>query len=260
METNNNGNQFAKDIAAVLQDFQQSDAYRELITQHIKKMISDSLDEVFGWRGEYRKQFQQILKDAMPANIDNAVDLAKYNHLFFESLKNEWADNALPTQVVTKAKNIVQCFAEDFVIPEYVTMSKFIETFIECHSEDAAQECVEKPNILFKWENRSSVSQYFGIGIEFKEKSSSFSSYKHDRSEVYQFENNFFFSKRDGQVDGNDVYELFSGRLGKPLGSNDFQQFHGDFDKLVACFYYGGTRLVLDTEDVEDFYYPSCSD
>lgn len=261
-EQQNNATGFASDIIKAMQEFQQSEAYGELIKKHIEKMVNDSLDTVFGYRGEYRTQFQQMLKDAMPNDISRMVDLAKYNTLFFQTLQATWADNALPDQVKKHAEKVVLDFAESFKIPEFITMTELIEAFIEENKEDAAQDGWERPYIFFKWNENSypSDNPSFGIGMEDHKEESRFSSYSttKEKDHAFQFKNNLYFSSTKTEHDGHKTYTLYSGRLGyTPLGNSEIKQFYSDFDKLVACLYYGGTKLVLDTEDLDDFYYPS---
>lgn len=258
-EQQNNTTGIASDIIKAMQDFQQSEAYGDLIKKHIEKMINDSLDEVFGWHGEYRKQFQQLLKDAMPNDIASMVDLAKYNALFFQTMQATWADNALPEQVKKQAQEVVTKFAEGFKIPEFITMNELIEAFIETNSEEAAQDGWERPHIFFQWRESSyrADNPSFGFGIEDHKEESRYSSSK-EKEHAFQFENNLYFSPTDIEHDGHKTYKLYSGRLGDtPLGNSNIKNFYSGFDKLVACLYYGGTKLVLDTDDFDDFYYPS---
>ncbi len=246
----------AGDIIKALSDYQQSEAYGELIKKHVEKMINDSLSEVFGWRGEYHKQFLQLLKEAMPNDIASMVDLAKYNTLFFQTLQATWADNALPEQVKKQAQEVVTEFAESFNIPEFITMTELIETFIEINKEEAAQNGWERPYILFQWSDHGTES--FAIGIEAeKEQSSSYRSVR-EKDKAYKFDNNLYFYPTKEEHDGHKTYTIYSGRLGDtPLGNKDIKKYYSEFDKLVACLYYGGSKLVLDTDDFDNFYYPS---
>ena len=255
----NNATSMAEDIASAFHNYQQSDAYRELITKHIEKMVSDSIDHVFGWGGDYRKQLEDALKAAMPKDITKMVDLAKYNTLFAQSLQTTWADNALPDQVVKQAQKVVLEFTDKFKIPEYVTMTELIEAFISENEDTAAQEGWDRPHTFFKWhEERFDGGRSFSLGIEdHKQESSRYSSTK-EKDHAFQFERNIYLSPTGEEHNGHDTYAVFSGRLGDtPLGNSKIKAFYSDFDKLVACMYYGGTKLVLDTEDVDDFYYPS---
>lgn len=254
----NNATSMADDIASAFDDYQKSDAYRDLITKHIEKMVSESIDSVFGWGGDYRKQLESALKAAMPNDITEMVDLAKYNTLFAQSLQNTWADNALPAQVVNQAKKVVLEFTEKFNIPEYITMTELVQAFIDENADDAAQEGWDRPHAFFQWsESHTGGDPGFSFGIEDHKEESRFSSRK-DKDHAFQFESNIYLSATGEDHDGHNVYEVYSGRLrNAPLGNSDIKSFYSDFEKLVACMYYGGTKLVLDTEDMDDFYYPS---
>lgn len=245
----------ANDIAKAFEQYQQSEAYQKLITTHIEKMINDSLDTVFGWRGDFRKQFEETLKSAMPNNISSMVDLAKYNTLFAQSLQTTWADNALPDQVVKHAQKVVLEFTDKFKIPERITMTELINAFIEEHADDAAQDGWERPHTFLKW---NECDRYFSFGIEeVKEESSVWRSTK-EKDFAHQFNNNIYLSPTGNEHDGYKTYTVYSGRLGDTaLGNSKIKTFYSNFEKLIACMYYGGTELVLDTEEVEDFYYPS---
>lgn len=245
----------ANDIAKAFEQYQQSEAYQKLITTHIEKMVSNALDSVFGWSGDYRKQLETALKEAMPNNISKMVDLAKYNTLFAQSLQATWADNALPDQIVKHAQKVVLEFTDKFKIPERITMTELIEAFIDENADEAAQEQWDRPHIFFDW---NEIDRYCSFGIEeVKEESSSWRSTK-EKDHAFQFKNNIYLSPTGNEHDGHKTYKVYSGRLGDtPLGNSKIKAFYSDFEKLIACMYYGGTELVLDTEDMDDFYYPS---
>lgn len=247
----------ANDMAKAFEQYQQSEAYQKLITSHIEKMVSNALDSVFGWSGDYRKQLETALKEAMPNNISKMVDLAKYNTLFAQSLQATWADNALPDQVVKHAKKVVLEFTEKFNIPEHITMTELIQAFINDNADEAAQNGWDRPHTYFDWRDGYG-GRSFEFGIEdHKEEASRWSSSK-DKDHAFQFKNNIYMSPTGNEHDGHKTYTVYSGRLDDtPLGNSQIKSFYSDFDKLVACLYYGGTELVLDTEDVDDFYYPS---
>lgn len=254
----NNATSMADDIASAFHDYQKSDAYRDLITKHIEKMVSESINSVFGWGGDYRKQLESALKAAMPNDITEVVDLAKYNTLFAQSLQNTWADNALPAQVVKQAQKVVLEFTEKFNIPEYVTMTELVQAFIDENAEEAAQEGWDRPNAFFQWARENTGRDpAFSFGIEGHKEEGRFSSRK-DKDHAFQFESNIYLSATGEEHDGHKTFTVYSGRLGDtPLGNSKINSFYSDFEKLVACMYYGGTKLVLDTEDMDDFYYPS---
>lgn len=258
MSNQNINTSMADDLASAFQSYQQSEAYQKLITTHIEKMISDALDTMFGWRGDFRKQFEEALKAAMPNDITKMVDLAKYNTLFAQSLQTTWVDSALPAQVVNQVKKVVLEFTEKFNIPQYVTMTELVQAFIDENAEEAAQEGWDRPHTFFQWsESHTGRDSGFSFGIEDHKEESRFSSQK-DKDHAFQFESNIYLSPAKEDHDGYKTYEVYSGRLGDtPLGNSNIKSFYSDFEKLVACMYYGGTKLVLDTEDMDDFYYPS---
>lgn len=253
---NNLSTSLANDIAAGLKAFEQSDAYKDLIQSKIKKLIEEALDEAIGWRSDFNKQIKAAIQKAMPANIENAIDLTLYNTLLVQEIKNTWEANAISSHASEKAKEVVLDFIKGYTVPKYITMTQLIETFIEMNEDDAAQNQWERPHIFFERMGNSYTS--YGFGIEdHKEEYSSYSS-RSEKTSAHQFENNLYISPNEGEThDGHPVYRVFSGRLGDtPLGNGEIKKFYSKFDRLIAYIYYGGSKLVLDTTDFDDFSYP----
>ena len=253
---NNLSTLLANDIAAGLKAFEQSDAYKDLIQSKIKKLIEEALDEAIGWRSDFNKQIKAAIQKAMPANVEKAIDLTLYNTLLVQEIKNTWEANAISSHAGEKAKEVVLDFIKGYTVPEYITMTQLIETFIEMNEDDAAQNQWERPHIFFEPMEHSDTS--YGFGIEdHKEEYSRYSS-RSEKTSAHQFDNNLYISPiKDEMHDGHPVYCVFSGRLGhSPLGNSEIKKFYSDFDKLIAYIYYGGSKLVLDTTDFDDFSYP----
>lgn len=252
---NNLSTSLANDIAAGLKTFEQSDAYKDLIQSKIKKLIEEALDEAIGWRSDFNKQIKDAIQKAMPANVEKAIDLTLYNTLLVQEIKNTWEVNAISSHAGEKAKKVVLDFIEGYTVPEYITMTQLIETFIEMNEDDAAQNQWERPHIFFEQMENSEI---YGFGIEDHEEESSRYSYRSEKTNAFQFSSNIYISPvKDEMHDGHPVYRVFSGRTGDtPLGNSSIKQFYSEFDKLIAYIYYGGSKLVLDTTDFDDFSYP----
>lgn len=252
---NNLSTSLANDIAAGLKQFEQSDGYKDLIQSKIKKLIEEALDEAIGWHSDFNKQIKEAIRKAMPANVEDAIDLTLYNTLLVQEIKNTWEASAISSHAGEKAKQVVLDFIEGYTVPEYITMSQIIETFMEMNEDDAAQNQWERPHIFFE---QMECSDSYAFGIEtHKEESSRYSS-RSEKTHAFQFENNLYISPVKNEMhDGHPVYRVFSGRLGNtPLGNSNIKQFYSEFSKLIAYIYYGGSKLVLDTTDFDDFSYP----
>lgn len=250
----NNTLPMANDIINAFQKYQESDAYQQLITKHIEKMVSDSLNQVFGWNGAYRQQFEALLTEAMPKNLEDMVDLAKYHTLFTQSLEATWESNALPTQVVKTAQETVLKFTDNFQIPEYVRMSELIEAFVSDHEEEAQRERWECPLILFNREDRK-FNEFIEIGIDSHKEESSIYRVSKSKDSAFSFDNNLYLTREGKDHEGHPVFKLYSGRLENQQLGVRVARFYSDFERLVACMYFGGSLLVLDTEDFDDFTY-----
>lgn len=257
MSKNNTSSVMAEAIEKQVREFEQSEEFQAMIKKKVVDMMSTALDEALGRWSPFQKSVNEALKQAMPSDISTALDLTKYNTLLSQAIQNSWDSSAITDQAAEKGRELVLDFIQGFQVPKYITMTELINTFIEEHADEAAQEQWDRPHIFFKenYEGRG----YIELGIEDHLEEPSRYSSSSEKKHAFDFSKNIYLSlNKDEEVDGHQVYHVFSGRLGDtPLGNSKIKTFYSDFDKLIAYMYYGGAKLVLDTTDFDDFTYPS---
>ncbi|MCJ0827925.1 ATP-binding protein [Acinetobacter sp. NIPH1876] len=147
------------------------------------------------------------------------------------------------------------------VFDTIVLMSELFEAFIESNEEEAAENCWEKPNILFK--DSEVADGYWGIGFEAEPETTS--SYRSAKTHTFSFENCLnlspvFIDRKNKEFklhDGYKCYELYAGKVrGNILGKEVISPY-SEYEKLICALYFGGAYLVWDDFDPEDIYYPN---
>ncbi|MDG0795691.1 hypothetical protein [Pectobacterium punjabense] len=255
-----NAASLAVDIAAHCAAFEKSDAYQQMIQEHVAKLYEKAIKDTFSW-GTFPDAVRRALQSALPANITDVVDLPRYNLLLLKELATQWEQEAVSNQLVTEMREKVTAFITEKQIPKFIKASDLWAAFIEDHQEEAAQNGWQRPEVLMDYSEYGS----FHVGLEkepFEERS--WSSAKR-KTHPFEFSNNLYLSEaveyENGQKkaithDGVKCYSLYSGKCdGDTLGKKVIA-FYTRFEKLVAALYYGDSLLVLDQDDADEVYYP----
>lgn len=260
MENNINVSALAQNIADQCQRFEESQEYKDMITVAVKKLYTSAIDDVFRW-GDFPNRVKDAIKNAMPSDIGNFVDLAKYNTLITNTLKTEWSESGVEDDVVQKIKSVAMDAINNLKIPEFVLMSELLEAFIEGHEEEAAENGWGKPNILLK--ESEGNDRYWSIGFE--PEPESFGRYGSAKTHTFSFDNCLnlspVFTDRNNKEfklhEGNECYKLYAGKIRDNILGKEVIKPYSEYEKLICALYFGGAYLVLDDFDPEDIYYPN---
>lgn len=252
----------ANSIAEQCKQFEQSPEYADMINKAVTKLYTSAIDDIFRW-GDFPNRVKDAIKAAMPANVSDFVDLAKYNSLMMSTLKTSWESSGVEDTVINQIQKATLETIEDLKVPEYVLMSELFEAFIDCNAERAAEENWEKPYVLMKESDSLFLKEYWEIGFE-AEPQPSYGS-RTSKSHGFQFENCLdlcaIYTDRDNKVikmhGEHQCYELYAGKLKDTILGKKMVNPRGKFEKLMCAIYYGGAYLVWDDCDPESLYYPN---
>ncbi|QNP21106.1 hypothetical protein [Providencia rettgeri] len=237
-------------------EFANSEQAVEIIDKGITKLFTSVVDDAFRSYGDFGKAFNKAMESALPANIEDVVDLKKYNTLVAEKMRNSWEDSGIEADLQEKVIALVKDFTSDEECPKYIKASDLWEAFLEDNNELAMESQWESPQIFINDENDGFIQ----VGLHPEEKSTS--KYSTNSVSAYNCDYSFMFSmQRSGGYnsepllqDGNNVYELIGGRVENKILGKKIIKAYSRFDKLVLALYYGGSLLVWD-ESPEDIYY-----
>lgn len=260
MENNINASALAQNIAEQCKQFEESQEYKDMITNAVKKLYSSALDDVFRW-GDFPDRVKVAIKDAMPTNVNDFVDLAKYNTLMMSTLKASWAESGVQDHAVKQVQSLTAKIVDDLVIPEFVLMSELFESFIDENADSAAEENWERPNVLMR--ESDAVSEYWDIAFE-KEQESGSSRYSSSKTYGFQFKNclnirALYTDRKDKEFKkhkSHKCYELYAGKVDGAILGKEAVNPHSKYEKLICALYFGNAYLVWDDCNPEDLYYP----
>lgn len=239
--------------------FEESQEYQDMLKSRVEKLYKDAIDDVFRW-GDFPNRVKEAVKGAMPANVSDFVDLAKYNSLVVSTLKATWESSGIENNAVQQIQSSSMKIIEEMKIPEFVLMSELFEAFIEDNAEEAAQENWEKPYILMKESENSYLNEYWQIGFEAAEET-----YRSSKTHGFQFENCLNicavytdYGNKTFKMHGEfKCYELYAGKVREIILGKKIVDPHTKFEKLMCALYYGNAFLVWDDLNPEELYYPN---
>lgn len=222
--------------------FEASDEFNQMIAKHVHDLYENAIKDTFRW-GKFPDAVKAALVEALPANITEICDLPKYNLLLARTLDEQWKTNAISDRLVNQMQELVKDFIEQDQVPKYIKASDLWAAYIEEHSEEAAQEGWERPQVVIAEPDEEWLKNYFQCEtyLCFRKETT-----REDRKDVPVL------------YDGQEVYSLYTGQLdgSDTLGKKPVQ-FRSKFEKLVGALYYGDSLLILDASDADEIYYPS---
>lgn len=259
MENNINVSALAQNIAEQCKQFEESQEYKDMITGAVKKLYSSALDDVFRW-GDFPSRVKDAIKNAMPSDVSDFVDLAKYNTLMLNTLKTTWSESGIQNHAIKQIQGLALETIEGFEVPEFVFMSDLFEAFIDANADSAAEENWEKPNVLMR--ESESVAGYWGIGFE--EEPEPNNRYSSSKTYEFQFKNclnirAIYTDRKEKEFkthDGHNCYELYAGKVSDNILGKEIVNPHSRYEKLICALYFGNAYLVWDDCNPEDLYYP----
>lgn len=251
----------ANSIAEQCKQFEQSPEYADMINKAVTKLYTSAIDDIFRW-GDFPDRVKAAIKGAMPENVGDFVDLAKYNHLMVNTLKSSWESSGIEDSFITQFQKASQEAIEGLKVPEFVLMSDLIEAFIDDNADSAAESNWEKPNILLKESDSDCLKEYWDIGLEAEEESNS--KYSSSKTHGFQFANclnirALYTDRREKLIKMHGefkCYELYAGKVSNNILGKKIFTSYSKFEKLMCALYFGNAYLVWDDCDPESLYYP----
>lgn len=259
----------AQNLAEQCKKFEASPEYAEMLKVAITKLYGNAIDEIFRW-GDFPKNIKKSLEEALPNNISDFVDLAKYNHLVINQLKDSWNESGIQDLLTQQIQNNALKMIEDFKVPEFVLLSEIFEYFIKAYEEEATERHWERPNILCV--ESEIVSGYWDIAFEAEPEQDSTLSFSHfkrgTKTHGFQFENCLCIRevftdnhrKDNLEHNGHKCFELISGKVSHDILGKKIIKPHYKYEKLICALYFGNAYLVWDDFDPDDVHYPSYYD
>lgn len=237
--------------------FSESERPAEIISANVEKMFTDIIKDAFSSYSDMGKLVKEAIKQALPSNVENLFELARYNDLIATAMKTQWESSGVTGEMLRRSQAAIDEALKDDIVPEFVNLSDLLNAFIEEHKERAADAQWERPHIAIRENENNYISSIKHMHICFDpqpEERSSSSRYSsdHKRSE-WELANRISVSVKGQNEQGYDFGEVYSAKLeGQPIGRNFM--IYKKWEKLTAALYFGGAKLVIDCDE-HDFSY-----
>ncbi|MEQ1963429.1 hypothetical protein ABLB69_09660 [Xenorhabdus khoisanae] len=238
-------------------EFANSEKAVEIVDAGIERLFKNVVEDTFCSYSDFGRMIKISFKEALPANIDNIIDLQKYNQMVVNNMRDAWVNSGVSNDMQEKILELTKEFTSDESVPKYILASDLWKAFIKSNQERAAEEQWEEPQVIID-DDRDG---YVWVGLHAEEATTSI--YSNDRKATAHscsFMLAFALQKdRENQpliYGGHNVYELFAGHMEYGTLGKRIIKAYSNFEKLVLALYYGGSYLVWD-ESPEGICYPN---
>ncbi|CRY60496.1 Uncharacterised protein [Yersinia kristensenii] len=239
-------------------DFSNSPKAVEIIDKGIEKLFGNLVEDAFGSYSDFGKVMKTAMKAALPTNVENIIELERYNSLVTRLMREKWETAGIANGIVEQMTAMVTEFTNGETIPKFIMASDLWKAFIEDNSEEACEEQWDAPQVVID-DNDGDQHKWIGLHAEPGDRSSYRSKAK---THSYECDCRLALSLQHDEKratllhEDYPVYELFAGHVkGGTLGKKIIKAY-SRFDKLILALYYGGSMLVWN-EEPDDLYYPS---
>lgn len=247
--------------------FTQSNEPQKIIDDAVKSLFSNLIKNAFCSYGDFGKQMGALIKNALPQNLEELVDLPKYNKLIIDALKNEWNKSGVEKQFIDQTTEAMQKFLNNDKVPDVIFLSDLLNEFMAENEEQAMEEGWEKPSLIIDEKEDFLIGHSKTCHIYFDKEPQNPYSYSHSYSiqqqSKYQLENNIagHFTEKTIEVDGFQcpIYKIYSARFEGMHMSKLLKSNCSKFESMMVALYCGTSTLALDCQ-ADDIYYPNYYD
>jgi len=237
-----------------VQAFSESDRPAEIIGAHVEKLFTEVCREAFSAHGAFAANLKEELAKALPANLSKVADLPRYNDLIATALRDRWAEAGATGDLLRRAEAAINDILNTDFIPEVISLRSVLEAFVEVHQAKAADRGWHLPHVSIR-EGDGVKARYLHVFFD-AEPESAFRERnalrERPRSDM-EYANRLVI-RVTGQSDrGLEVGEVISALIeGEPIGRNF--SIKSKWQKLVACLYFGASKLILDCPEDDVTY------
>ncbi len=238
-------------LHARISEFTASERPKEIIDQHVEKMFASVIEDAFRSYGDMGKAVKEAIQAAMPGNVSSMVELTRYNNLISNAMKEKWEQSGVANDMVRRAHEAIEEAVSELEVPEFVSLRKLLESFVEEYAEVAMENDWEAPRIEI--EESDYVDGHYRIYFD-KDPGES----RYSTRSVYQLSNMLAITTRDHEEqDGNPSGDVYAAMIDSNIMGKKMGVWTRPGEKQLVALYYGGAKLIIDC-DADDFSYPHC--
>lgn len=234
--------------------FSESGRPGEIITASVERLFTDVIKETFNSHSTFGTRVRDEIARALPSNISNVIALPRYNDLIITALQERWQDVGVTGDLLRRAEQAIDEVLRDDAIPEFVSLTQLLDSFIEVHQEKATEKGWHVPHISIV-EGGGARSRFIHVffdpepELSYRERHSL---RERTRSEM-DFANRLSVRITGNNDRGHEYGEVQAAMLeGEPIGRKF--SMHSKWQRLVAALYFGASRLIIDCRE-GDFTY-----
>ncbi|MEZ6852077.1 hypothetical protein [Halodesulfovibrio aestuarii] len=134
-------------INSALVKFEQSGKIEQLIDQHVERTVKDAIADLFSYNGHIKNVIKSEVNKLVPVDAKYSVDLAPYNHVVCNLIKEKIGDR-FNTEADRGVMKVLDSLFQ--TPPESITLQELMVLYLEAYSEDAHREGWEHPDIEFE--------------------------------------------------------------------------------------------------------------
>lgn len=239
-----------------VQAFAESDRPSEIITANVDRLFSELVREAFSSHGTFAAGVKAEFARALPANLSKIIELPRYNDLVANALRERWEEAGVTGDLLRRAKEAIDDLLRNDYIPEFISLRELLDAFVEVHQVKASERDWHVPHIsITETDGVAGRGRYIHVLFDaepefnYRERHAM---RERTRADI-DYPNRITIHITGNNDLGHEFGQVITAVLeGEPIGRHFTMTTR--WKKLVACLYFGASKLVVDCGP-EEFAY-----
>ncbi|MFJ3487174.1 hypothetical protein ACIPL1_27710 [Pseudomonas sp. NPDC090202] len=230
----------------------------EILDAGLERMLTDISKELFSCQGSFAGEVKKVISKALPGDLSSVIELPRYNDLIANAMKQRWAESGVTGDMLRRVNADIDEVLHYDAIPEFVSLTQLLESFIEVNQEKAAEKRWHVPHVLIREaDGIGGRSRYIHVFFDAEPELAYRTRMNLHESTRTETE---FANRISVQITGNSDRGFEYGKVitalieGEPIGRNF--NLARRWQKLMAAMYFGAAKLIIDCKESDFSYAP----
>ncbi|EFK3241291.1 hypothetical protein AYR14_002912 [Escherichia coli] len=117
-------------LAGRIAAFSTSPKMLQIIDSKIESCVNGIVNDVFSNYSDFSKSTKEAFRAALPGNMENVIDLGRYNDMITQRLRETFAGSGVADSMIVKAEKMLKEVMDESLLPPVIKLSEFLDALL----------------------------------------------------------------------------------------------------------------------------------